>query len=386
MFKINFNKKKKKAQVSIEMIMILAVVIIIAIVVATLFINGLNKNTDTTAKSNNKLDDSVTNFVNDMNTNTVVDTSCPVGYVFVPGSIYYNTLYDGVDGFCVMKYEAKVDKTGDGIGDDACNTGYNTWSNTSSTCAYNYGNNKLVSSAQGFPLTNISESEAKTACSSLGSKYHLITNNERMTITRNLEQVNYNWSSLQVGNGFLYSGHNDYGPAHALDASTNDNQGYYLTGDSTSTCDGSYTNFLASDDTNTGRACLGQRRTLKLSNGNVIWDFSGNVREWEDKTINAQDEPSGSGFLSKSGAWIEFKDIVDKGTLSDSEYRSSNYSWDSNQSIGKLYTDAGDTGLRGFLYGGDWANGSRAGIFTLILDNAPTVRDYSYGFRCVYVP
>lgn len=381
MFTIN----KKKAQVSIEMILILAVVIIIAIVVASLFIHSLNKNSDSTAKSTSKVSSTINNFVDDINTSTTLDKSCPVGYVFVPGSIQYNTLYGAVAGFCVMKYEAKVDKTGDGIGDDACNTGYNTWSNSGSGCAYNYSNNKLVSSAQGFPLTNISETEAKTACSSLGTKYHLLTNNERMTITDNLEMVNYNWSSQQVGNGFLYSGHNDYGPAHALEASANDNQGYYLTGDSTSSCDSSYNHYSASDNTTTGRACLGQRRTLKLSNGNVIWDFSGNVREWEDKTINAQDEPYGSSLPTPS-VWIEFKDIVNKGTLNESDYIGLNSSWDSNQSIGMLYTNAGSTGLRGFLYGGDLGNGSRAGIFVLILDNAPTVRDYSYGFRCVYVP
>ena len=376
---------KKKAQVSIEMILILAVVIIIAIVVASLFIHSLNKNSDSTAKSTSKVNSTINNFVDDINTSTTVDKSCPVGYVFVPGSIQYNTLYGADAGFCVMKYEAKVDKTGDGIGDDACNTGYNTWSNSGSGCAYNYGNNKLVSSAQGFPLADISEPEAKTACSSLGVKYHLLTNNERMTIADNLEMVNYNWSSQQVGNGFLYSGHNDFGPSRALEASANDNQGYYLTGDSTSSCDNSYNHFLASDNTITGRACLGQRRTLKLSNGNVIWDFSGNVREWEDKTINAQDEPYGSSLPTPS-AWIEFKDIVNKGTLNENDYIGLNSSWDSNQSVGMLYTNAGSSGLRGFLYGGDWGNGPRAGIFTLILDNAPTIRDYSYGFRCVYIP
>jgi hypothetical protein len=41
----------------------------------------------------------------------------------------------------------------------------------------------------------MNQSEAIAACKSLGQGYHLVTNNEWMTIARNIESQGENWST-----------------------------------------------------------------------------------------------------------------------------------------------------------------------------------------------
>ncbi len=131
-------------------------------------------------------------------------------WVRVPGNATF-----GTSDFYVMKYEAKV---AGGI----ANSSYN---------GHNYNASEaIVSNAVDLPVVNITQGQAITACQSIGA--HLVTNNEWMTMARNIEQVPSNWSSGTVGNGYLYSGHNDNAPAYALAASATDTDGYINTGNS----------------------------------------------------------------------------------------------------------------------------------------------------------
>ncbi|MFO8054870.1 MAG: hypothetical protein R6U19_06900, partial [Bacteroidales bacterium] len=132
--------------------------------------------------------------LNDEDSRLVGKTStitCPDGYISVPGSETY-----GTSDFCVMKWEAK-----------------------------NVGGN-ATSQAAETPWVSISQTEAIANCSALGEGYHLITNEEWMTIARNVEQVEDNWNSSVVGIGGLYRGNNgDFGdlgcgPFSILDGET----------------------------------------------------------------------------------------------------------------------------------------------------------------------
>ena len=161
-----------------------------------------------------------------------ISETCPENWVKVPGSSTY-----GTTNFCVMKYEASNDGSGNAISDTATT-----------------------------PWAEISQLAAITECSDIGG--HLITNNEWMTIARNVEQVASNWSGGSVGTGYIYSGHNDGTPASALIASTDDD-GYYGTGQTTGN----------------------QKRTLTLDNGETIWDVSGNAWEWTDDTLDCSVHP-----------------------------------------------------------------------------------------------
>ena len=309
-------------------------------------------------------------------------SNCPDGFISVPGSFLYNTTNESAMGFCVSKYEMKVDQTGDGVGDanTSCEySTYQTWDNTASGCAYNYGTNKLVSTPQGYPLVEISQIDSEAACESLGSGYHLITNEERMTIVRNLERVPSNWSGNKIGSGYLYSGHNDGSPYNALAASTDDSNGYYLTGNTTGN----------------------QRRTYKLTNGQTLWDFSGNVWEWADKNFPRKDEPN--GVYDVNGAdyigwnWFEFSKgtsyaryLTNTGGLKYKDLYSINKNYNTNQGIGRIYTysDPNDTStsVYGLFSGGSWYHGSNAGPLALGLTTSPSNRYSNFGLRCAVVP
>lgn len=57
-----------------------------------------------------------------------------------------------------------------------------------------------------YPIADINQGDAIAACNAIGPGYHLITNNEWMTLARNIESVAHNWSSGVVGDGSFHVG------------------------------------------------------------------------------------------------------------------------------------------------------------------------------------
>ena len=217
-----------------------------------------------------------------------------------------------------------------------------------------------------------------------------------MTIADNAANVGSNWFGGTVGMNFMYSGHNDNGPAGPLAASTDDD-GYSGTGDSASACDGVYNRFVVGDDTITGRACAGQKRTYTLSNGNVIWDISGNVWEWTDAYIYSKASTNEEMPLPVTG-WVEYTAVTNYKGLN--YIRPQDTSWTATQSIGRIFADSncayGSNGAgkynetcgvydhyyHAFLRGGYWIGGPNAGPFVLFLGNSPSGAAGDVGFRC----
>jgi formylglycine-generating enzyme required for sulfatase activity len=293
-----------------------------------------------------------------MNLN-IQSSECPTGYVLVPGDERYGT----ASGFCVMKYEAKcATVTNLTTGLTSPTTLHQTYDNFSSTCTS--GNSKqVVSVASGYPIANISQIDAKEYCSSLGSGYHLITNNEWMTIARNLDSNGANWISGIVGTEGLYVGHEGI-PEAALPANIDDTEGY---------------------DESCKPCPFKQKRTFTLSNEQIIWDMSGNVWEWNSDTIKRKDMP----YLTTNPYEIISMMVIDNyGTLSYDAIRPSNSNWNYIQNMGDLSLprhvdihDYDDDIVQAFLRGGYWRN---AGLFKLNLYGVPIDRDDSIGFRCVF--
>ena len=170
--------------------------------------------------------------------------------------------------------------------------------------------------------------------------------------------VAVNWSEGSVGSGALNKGHTDNSPAANLDASHDDNDPCYKT-----------------EQTCSPTVWDRQRRTHVLSNGEVIWDFGGNVAEW------VYDDYGSLGVNPSISVGYH-----DCNTLSENNRKlfcPSDPTWDRTYGIGQVFGGSG-----GALYrGGDrYWGGVLAGIFRASLDGPPTGTADTMGFRCVWKP
>ena len=257
---------------------------------------------------------------------------CPEGYIYVPGNSYYHTL----PGFCVMKWEAK------------CNY-------SQGSCG-NPGSKIPVSKAENRPWREINQTSAKNRCQAAGG--HLITNNEWMTIARNAESIDGNWTNNKVGDGVLFRGNsNTYMAMDGFDSLSEENT-----------------------------------RTHTLTNGEVVWDMAGNAYNWTDNTISLNKQPTanvnGSGWSDFTSGGL-FRYLISSAylgsSLSHEDVQSSNPDWYSDDGVGRIYHYSNDssTATRAFLRGGNGWAGARSGLFALCLSRPSTHEDPGIGFRCV---
>jgi len=303
-------------------------------------------------------------------------SDCPAGFVPVPGNYLYGTV-GKKGGFCVAQFEMKVDQNRDGLGDSntSCKSWAETWQNNRNVgCSYTVSPRKIVSSATGYPLTDINQTDSILACKSIGA--NLITNEEWMTIARNIERVPSNWSGGVVGQGSLKRGN---------------------TGDNVSRV--AYNG--ADPENGTGRNELAK---LTLSNGSEIWDLSGNVLEWTDKIYNNLDYnvsildiedylyfyPEYS-VLYETGQEVNFNERQYFVTYRDIglNYKdlfllNSDYNRENGIGCMEYEYDGGYNIV--FLRGGIWYNGAVVGLLHLGAYSAPSSASDELGFRCVVVP
>lgn len=264
-----------------------------------------------------------------------------------------------------MKYDAKCSNP-----DPKCVTKEGVYNNSLPGCACQ-GNFNVVSTPGGSPITFIPENDgtnisAKAYCKNSG--WHLITNDEWMTIANNVASVATNWCNKDgtgCGNApgslgkILANGHNDSTPNKALEAGPD-------------------------SDPTFGTLPNPQKRTLTLSNGQVIWDFAGNVWQWIDITIARKDEPRTivPGFGNLRWTWGEFQTVPQ-----DSRYSPPDPTWNSTNGIGRIYhfNSIGDTDttLYTFIRAGNWRHGYDSGAFTVHMQPVPDKKGIDdVGFRC----
>jgi len=326
--------------------------------------------------TNSKLNTNLDNWESELAT--------PSGWIQVPG----NDTYTGSD-FFVMKYEAKCALNSDlTTGLTSPDTGYNTYDNDNTACTTD---RQLVSVASGWPVTEISQTNSQTLCQNIGSAYHLITNDEWMTIARNAESVDSNWSGDSVGSGNLTRGwaaHTSYGDSwtNSEAAPQTDTDCLYNTG--ADTCGSTGTHLY--------------KRTFTLSNGVQIWDISGNVYEWNSGKIECAADACTADEMPYSSdpdsEWVEYSSeatgwsgevLATYGSLTWDDLGPLDNTYNSDQAIGRLYTDdnaaypsdpSGTT--HAFVRGGHWSLGASAGAFTLGLTGAPEHEVHPVGLRC----
>jgi hypothetical protein len=269
--------------------------------------------------------------------------TCPTGFIGVPGSTIH-----GTSDFCVMQFEAKND-----------------------------GSNNAISQASGTPYVRPADdtvgannNDAFEKCANMSElgfsgTFALISNNEWMTIARDIEAESSNWSSGSVGTGYIPRGHSDGGPGNTL-AVTSISDPY----------DG------------TLQATGDQKRTHMLSSNLEIWDFAGNISEsvdWSSADGIYTTAPNGCTNGVSIFAVHEFSEIMSgcsDGSDFDDVFPAGGYT--SAQSFGTWYT--GGAGGAATFRGGSYANGLNAGVFGLNFGTATTMALPVHGFRCVYRP
>jgi formylglycine-generating enzyme required for sulfatase activity len=278
------------------------------------------------------------------------------GYVPVPAYI----LPDGiaVAQFCVMKYEAKQSTNSIGT--------RNIRSKSNQNGAI------PISTPDGTPWVSLTWQDARSACNASGGR--LITEHQWLSIAHQVVSVRGNWSGGIVGDGYLYSGHNDNNPDVALNAADSDDN---------------RPDAVSTDN---------QRRALILPNGQVIWDLSGNVWEWVDKTIEKE-----SRYEGGNGRWMSYNredGLSIAGNLPTEKLPP--FGYNANQGMGRYYDGYSKGGgynnvneypdectgycapVSVFIRGGRWGSGNNAGVFALGLNEGRSYANSNIGFRCTH--
>jgi formylglycine-generating enzyme required for sulfatase activity len=201
-----------------------------------------------------------------------------------------------------------------------------------------------------------------------------------MTIVTNAANQGVNWTGSTVGTGGMYLGNANNAKEYPADA--NDQNGY---------SNGTGGTLANKTVTNTND----ERRTYTLSNGSVVWDISGNVWEWTQRSTNNQGDNQSGSYATPTCTgtpwnWCEYgsvavssvNPITSYGAIPQLSIAPPNASWNTAQGMGRVYTNDGGNGAGAFIRGGNWNDGADDGPFSLSLSSGPTSVSVSIGFRC----
>ncbi len=267
---------------------------------------------------------------------------CPTNYILVPGE---NGTLQGE--FCLAKYEMKI--LGDSDGYQVYNASF-----------------VADSRADGTAWRRLNVDQMIAECQALGSSYDLITNTQWNTVARNISSVASNWSSGVVGTGQLNQGNRS--STNQLEASTNDSEA----------CVNLPTfSYPGSAGTCSDTVWHNYRRTHKLSNGSVLWDFAGG--SWEGVKDTYPDTYSGTDdFLSAMIDGTFFKMLLggQGKTCADPS--------NATERCGFGYAYLSNARPASAIFrGGSASNGRETGVFAIDFDYNRTFNDGAHGFRCV---
>ncbi len=270
---------------------------------------------------------------------TISYPACPTGYIPVPPAPALGTN----TAFCIAKYEMKC-----------------AASTSGTSCS-----GQPISQAANRPWVNVTHAEAISACASLGSGYALMSNAEFMTIARNLEASGPNWRFGIVNSNGAIKGHFDNNPSNTLAATTDDADGCFGTGNN---CNGAW----FTDQRN--------RRTFNLTNGQIIWDISGNAEEWVSTTFSQTEKPYDASDGGPHDGWRDFNVIDTYPAGSGAEMF-----LPLNTGLDQLGAYHAHSTSSTALTRGGYHGGNNAGMFTTYF-YPPTWTFASRGFRCVFRP
>ena len=249
------------------------------------------------------------------------------------------------------------------------------------------GSHTAVSVAAGIPWVSIPRQEAgvdddaQEACENngAGAGYQLIGNHHWQAIARNIELVseNFDTSGAEADHAFNHGHADDDGDSPggssstgALAADADDANACSGIGDETA---GSTAGSPISVAVDCGGVWHINKRTNTLTNGEVIWDFSGNVNEWV-RDNNSTTHTSGSDYIQT----VPYSDSLKWGPANDYSAQTG-----TQQAGLGIFSDSSTGAVR---RGGNWYQEKSAGLFTVYLSFGPTNSSSNIGFRCVFAP
>jgi len=189
----------------------------------------------------------------------------------------------------------------------------------------------LVIDQANKPWRNINYHDARAECA--GAGYALITELQYLAIAYQISQQAENWTGNKVGEGEIYRGIHKWKVSEAQD-------GHYESEEPT------------------------ERRWHVLSNGERVYDFSGNIYSWVFDDVQGDK----NGVIAKKFA-------KDSPTVTTAPYESREHG------IGDTSIGGGDWSGRALVRGGCWTSDDSAGVFSLGRDWPGRGSD-SVGFRC----
>lgn len=310
---------------------------------------------------------------------------CPAGYVQVPGSLAAGSWPCS---FCVAKYEMKAQR----VVDEAVVDGLNL----SGSAVH-----LAISATVERPWTGLTLAEAREQCWAQGTGHHLLTNAEWMTVARDIAATAANWSNQQVGGAAVNSGHSDCSvlPGDMYQARVDVETDFLAASVDDDPCFGTGNASCAVH----GNPDFSQKRTHRLSNGELIWDFVGNVNEWVDVDVCGRlldyQRSAGGEFVELDSAdatyaYSHMAPLARHDFMPEVDGVTGSYSLHGLGKI-RLVGSAGlHQGLALFRSGkyceecqGEFTLGvgnHRVGIFTAWIMNGPGQRYGNLGFRCAY--
>jgi hypothetical protein len=284
--------------------------------------------------------------------------------------------------FYVARYEMKI------VGRDDGNVEYDE--------AY-----VAQSRPSGIPWQWVNQVQAKAECEALGAGFALLTNEEWMTIARSIEANPLNWSDNQTHpsgetDAQLNHGHTcrvgTLGVQCRMDQFPHSGEGLAASIDDSEGC---YGYFPVSGETEApaldANGWNAYRRTFYLADGQVIWDFAGNVWEWVDWYVPlAEDRAFPDGEITDD--FVEINQCEATDAMPDESYKSLNADMDeiiNANRLGRSHPTSVDDDAGTAMRGGNFMHGAcNNGIYALGMGYPPDTDHLicRVGFRCAWHP
>lgn len=280
---------------------------------------------------------------------TSAPLNCPDGFIGVPGHAEFHQ-----EGFCIAQYEM-------------------TYSDADTPNTLDSGNRNTVvyiewqipvSQAWTYPIASINQLQAITACQNMWDGIHLVTNDEWMTVARNIERTPENWSTGVVGLWYLYNGVSNNETLWCNSTWGNTEPRPY------------WTTTWPWTDTN-----CNIKREFTLSNGLSLWDIAWNVSEH----VNKANTDSGVGYneWQTTVSWASelWPDADGLYGIEDMKKYSGAYWFERSQWWGSVFVHSWNP-ENVFVRWGHSTRGSETSPFYIRLDMATNWNEDNVGFRC----